>query len=260
MPRLDKPLRKKELDKIEAPDKLRFCAICGKNYKLGSRADDPQGKKFCDECARDKKSIASKAKAAKIRLAEKGITGDNLPAQISEYEAQVELKANELLSAYMETMRMLGAGENKTLLTLSPPTLEIASHEENNEFTPYLKQIFLNLYVKMPRQVLMILEHLDISEQRFKKDMNKYPEFYQAVAQCDKKHTELLEIVSYYNALNPKATSERIFLLKAGDPQRYRESYKGDTYNLGQMNIVVSSNVRGLGIPKNEIAGGGKKK
>jgi hypothetical protein len=260
MPRLSKPLRKKDIEALEAPDKLRLCALCGADYTLGDRVSDGNNKKFCDKCREDKRAVSRKAKATKERLAKKGIEPDNLPAMMSAYEAEVELRANELLAAYMETMKLLGAGENRTLLTLNPPTLIIASHDESNEFTPYLKQIFLNLYVKMPRQVLMILEHLGISEQRFKRDMNKYPEFFQAVSQCDKKHTELLEIISYHNAMNPKATSERIFLLKAGDPQRYRESFKGDTYNLGQMNIVVSSNVRGLGIPKNEIAGGGKSK
>jgi hypothetical protein len=129
-------------------------------------------------------------------------------------------------------------------------------HEPNNEFTPFLKQTFLNLYVKMPRQVLLILEHLGISEKRFKMDMKKYDEFSQAVAACDRKHLELLEIVSFHNALNPKATSERIFLMKAGDPARYRESYKGDTFNMGQVNIQVNSNIQGLGIPKNTVAGG----
>ena len=176
MPRLSKPLRTKEIKKIEAPDKLRICALCGKDYKLGDRTD--QFKKFCGDCAADKRSIVSKSKDARNRLAAKGVEGGNLAEQISEYEATVELKANELLAAYVETMKSFGAQSNDTLLTLNPPKLEIESHDETNEFTPYLKQVFLNLYVKMPRQVLLILEHLDISEQRFKKDMNKYPEFF----------------------------------------------------------------------------------
>ena len=260
MPATNKPLRKKELDRLEAPSKIRVCAICGKDFTLGSRHTDMHGKKFCDQCNADKKKVVTAAKQARLRLKEKGIEGDNLPQQISEYEAQVELKANELLMAYAETMKAFGAQSNNTLLTLNPPVIAEMDHEATNEFTPYLKQIFINLYVKMPRQVLLILEHLGISEKRYIMDLNKYPEFYAAVQQCDKKHTELLEIVSFHNALNPKATSERIFLMKAGDPQRYRESYKGDTFNMGQMNIVVQSNVKGLGIPKNEIAGGGKAK
>jgi len=256
MPATKKPLRKKEIDAIEAPIKKRICELCGHNYQLGKRE---LNKKMCERCHRDKESVSGKNGYARLRLEKKGFTG-TLSQQMSDYEASVEAGANELLAAYVDTMKAFGSTSNETLLTLNPPELIILEHEATNEFTPYLKQIFLNLYVKMPRQVLLILEHLGISEHRYQMDMNKYDTFRDAIKYCDRKHVELLEIVSYHNALNPKATSERIFLMKAGDPARYRESYKGDTFNLGQMNITVSSNIPSLGIPKNKISGGGKAK
>ncbi len=256
MPRTDKPMRKREIDAIEGPKKLRVCELCGSNYKLGDRVVD---KKFCQRCHDDKRSVAGKAKNARNRLTEKGFFG-SLPEQISEYEADVMLKGQELLDAYVATMKQYGQQSNETLMTLRAPDLHIAEHEATNEFTPFLKQMFLNLYIKMPRQDIFILEHLGISEVRYKKDLKKYDAFSEAVLECDRKHFKLLELISIHNAMSPKATSERIFHLKAGDPARYRESYKGDTFNLGQMNIVVSSNIRGLGIEKNAIAGGGKHK
>jgi len=256
MPRTDKPMRKREIDAIEAPKKLRVCELCGSNYKLGSRTTH---KKFCGNCADSKTKIAGHAKNTRKRLAEKGFFG-TLPEQISEYEAEVMLRGQELLDAYVVTMKQYGQQSNETLMTLRAPELNIDEHEATNEFTPFLKQMFLNLYIKMPRQDIFILEHLGISEQRYKKDLKEYSAFSDAVLECDRKHFKLLELISIHNAMSPKATSERIFHLKAGDPARYRESYKGDTFNMGQMNIVVSSNIRGLGIEKNAVAGGGKHK
>lgn len=52
-------------------------------------------------------------------------------------------------------------------------------------------------------------------------------DFKQAVYQVREafrtKRLEALERVSYEQALDPKATRERLFQLKAGDPQRYRD-------------------------------------
>ena len=252
MPKTTKPMRKREIEAIEAPKRLRICELCGRNYRLGTRKID---KKLCDRCYSDKHSVVGKAKSAHLRLQDKGFEG-SLSQQLSDYEATVKLRADELLSAYVSTMQQFGSVGNESLLTLTAPAMVIEDHEATNEFTPFLKQMFLELYVKMPRQDVMVLEHLGVSEVRYRKDLKEYPEFHNAVLACDRKHLKLLEIVSYHNALNPKATSERIFLLKAGDPARYRESYKGDTFNMGQVNITVSSNIAGLGIPKNAIAGG----
>lgn len=252
MPRTDKPMRKKERDAIEDPKKLRVCLLCGSNYRLGDRT---LNKKMCQNCHDEKMKISRHAKNTRARLSEKGFFG-SLPEQISEYESDVMLKGQELLDAYVATMKQYGQQSNETLMTLRAPELVIDEHEATNEFTPFLKQMFLNLYIKMPRQDIFILEHLGISEKRYRMDLKDYPAFQDAVEECDRKHFKLLELISIHNAMSPKATSERIFHLKAGDPARYRESYKGDTFNMGQMNIHISSNIRGLGIPSNKIAGG----
>ncbi len=246
-------MRKRERDALEAPTKVRVCESCGSKYKLGERK---VRKKLCDRCHKESESAQSKRTRLQKRLELKGVEGESPQEMVVAYEQEVEARANELLLAYAETMKVYGAQANTNLMTLNAPELEIAEHDINNEFTPYLKQVFLNLYVKMPRQVLLILETLGVSEKRYRTDLKKYPEFQDAIAQCDRRHTELLEVVAFHNALNPKATSERIFLLKAGDPARYRESYKGNIFNLGEMNITVESNIPTLGIPKGEIAGG----
>ena len=256
MPKTSTPMRKKERDALLAPTMVRVCHLCGSDFQLGERKID---KKKCDRCHQEKKVVSTAAKNTRIRLAEKGFEGD-LTTQLSAYESEVILKGEELLQAYAATMETMGFDNKDTLMTLPPPELVIDEHEATNEFSPFLKQMFLAFYVKMPRQDLMILEHLGISEKRYKQDLKKYPEFHDAIMQCDRKHLKLLEIVGFHNALNPKATSERIFLLKAGDPARYRESYKGDTFNMGQVNITVSSNIKGLGIAKNAVSGGKSQK
>ena len=254
MPELKTPMRKKEIEAAEYATKSRICKSCGSEYRLGDRK---QGVTLCDRCNEERKTAGAHRKNLRNRLALKGVdVSGGAQVALSEFEVEAEARANDLLAAYVSTMRAYGQQSNETLMTIKPPELEIAEHDINNEFTVPLKRIFLNLYAKMPRQDLLILEHLGISEKRYKLDVKKYPEFKEAIDQCDRKHLRLLEIVSFHNALNPKATSERIFLMKAGDPARYRESYKGDIFNMGQVNIQVSSNIKGLGIPKNQIAGG----
>ena len=142
MPKTSKPLRKKELDAIEAPTKVRVCHLCGSDFQLGDRTLD---KKKCDRCHKEKKTVAVAAKNSRIRLAEKGFDG-NLSQQLSAFESEVMLKGEELLQAYAATMQTMGFDNKNTLMTLQPPDLDIEEHEATNEFTPFLKQMFLAFF------------------------------------------------------------------------------------------------------------------
>jgi hypothetical protein len=233
-------LRRKEREQRENHTVPRECANCGAEYLIKDRITN---KKLCNGCDQEKRNAEGRAKSLSKRL---GVKREDTEAAVTEFEIRAASEAESMLAAWASYVTSFGGDGAKELMAMPGPELKIPEHDVSSEFTIYLKRLFLDLYIKMPRQKYAICDRLGISHKRFETDLKKYREFQDAVEYCDRRHTELLEIISYTNAMNPKATSDRIFLLKAGDPGRYRESHNKNIIN-GPVSVSVSTNIKELG-------------
>ena len=169
--RVSSPKRRMDMEKDAFFNEEKECLNprCKKRYRISENPDHPQGLlSYCYECAVEKYRAEVRKKH---NLERKRLTPDNL----SPFELEATDAAQALLTSYAATMAAYSKEGNDMLMTMRGPELDMPSHDVESDFTPYLKQLFLDLYVKMPRMKLFILEQMGITKRRYEMDLGRYP-------------------------------------------------------------------------------------
>lgn len=98
-----------------------------------------------------------------------------------------------------------------------------------HSFTPERKEAFLKLYEENGLRTRRACDELGIGWSSLNSALQHDDEFKRRYDDVLRRYTEKLEHVSRTNALEPKATVERIFQLKALKPERYGGLTKENT-------------------------------
>lgn len=119
--------------------------------------------------------------------------------------------------------------------TIDPQTGFVESLAYPDAFDAMRKAEFLKFYKESGLGIWEACERLGVSHNTVRKHYRIDPEFKKAFDEAKLEYSDKLEALSRRTALNPKATIERIFQLKALVPERYADQ-KGS----GRVEVVIN--------------------